>query len=70
MIISKNDFLLKVVVESIFSFVKYFFKTGFWTQWTTDMDNNKIQTTHLHKQQKTTNTQQKFKIHKITKVDL
>jgi len=52
MIISKTDFLLKVVVESTFSFVKYFFKKGFWTQWTTDMDNNKIQTTHLHKQQK------------------
>lgn len=52
MIISIDDFLLKVVVESTFSFVKYFFKKSFWTQWTMDMDNNKIQTTHSHKQQK------------------
>jgi hypothetical protein len=50
MIISKDDYLLKVVVESIFSFVKYFFKKCFWKQWTMDMDNNKIQTTHLDKQ--------------------
>lgn len=49
MIIPKDDFLFKVVVESTFNFAKHFLKNGYWAQWIMDYEQT---TTHInnHKQ--------------------
>jgi hypothetical protein len=54
MIILEDDILFKVGVKSTFNFVKHFFRKGFWAWWT--MDKQQTQKTHLHKQAKTTKT--------------
>jgi hypothetical protein len=44
MIIPKDDFLFKVVVESTFNVAKYFLKNGYWAQWIVDYMNKQLPT--------------------------
>jgi hypothetical protein len=60
MIILKDDFLFKVVrIEPTFTFAKYFFRKGFWAQWT--MDKQQTQKTYLQRNPKNENTKQQLK---------
>jgi hypothetical protein len=65
MIIPKDDFLFKVVVESTFNFANYFLKNSYSAQWIMDYEQT---TTHInnHKQPthkiKTTYSQEQCRI--------
>ncbi len=51
MIFLREDILFKVAtIESTFTFAKYFFRKGFWAQWT--MDKQQTQKTYLQRNPK------------------